>query len=396
MKTKLTLLLLLVSSVAFGGLENARVVHHAALTQAMNAAHDEWVAYQVPSSGRYLMCCIDWISHGKVTHAKTCRLGQGGSSFTGTTDSGQLAQIDRSTMIVALRADHVEVYSGGCPVDAGGATVHVADNVSADESLRVLEARVGHNDRHRGALVAIAMHGSPLAAQILERFATTGSDHDLRGDAIFWFAQAGGRRGFEVARQMTNDPDHAIRKKAVFALTQSKEPEVFDALAAIVRHHADADTRSEAIFWFGQHAGQKALPILRERLEQESDRRVREKAIFAIGQVPGEESTQLLIKVARTHPDTHVRKQALFWLGQKAEAKIASTLRDFAENDPQSEVREAAVFAISQRPHDEAIPQLIHLAQTNRDPRVRKKAVFWLSQIDDPRAVAAIEKMLLK
>src|ERR1051325_4649851 len=98
-----------------------------------------------------------------------------------------------------------------------------------------------------------------------------------------------------------------------------------------------------------------------------------------------------------TIPAHGFRTRALFGRGQKAASKLAGTaLRDFAENDPEAEVREAAVFAISQRPHDEAIPQLIHLAETNRDRNVRKKAVFWLSQIDDPRAVAAIEKILLK
>ncbi|HEY6137024.1 MAG TPA: hypothetical protein VI670_04605, partial [Thermoanaerobaculia bacterium] len=220
MKTRFALLLLLVSSVAFGSLENARIVHHASLSQAMSAAGDSWVVYQVPSNGRYVMCCMDWIGHGKTINPKTCRLGQGGSSFTGD-DNGHFDNIDRSTMLVALHGGRVETYSGGCPVDAGGATVHVADDVSAVESLNMLEARVGgRNDRHRGALAAIAMHGSPRVAQILERFSTQGSDPDLRGDAIFWFAQAGGRRGFEVARKMANDdPDERIRKKAVFALT---------------------------------------------------------------------------------------------------------------------------------------------------------------------------------
>src|ERR1043165_885423 len=200
MKIKLALLLLLVSSAALGNLENARVVHHATLSQAMSAAGDGWVVYQVPSNGRYVMCCISWIGHGKTFNAKRCPLGQGGSSFTGD-DNGHFANIDRSTMLVALRGHRVETYSVGCEVDAEGATVHVADNVSPDESLRMLETRVTRNDRHRGALAAIAMHGAPLATQMLERFSTQGSDRELRGDAIFWFAQAGGRRGFEVARK---------------------------------------------------------------------------------------------------------------------------------------------------------------------------------------------------
>src|ERR1043165_1678632 len=197
MKIRFALLLLFVSSVAFGSLENARIVHHASLSQAMSAAGDSWVVYEVPANGRYLMCCMEWIGHDKVINPKICRLGHGGSSFTGD-DNGHFANIDRSMMLVALHDGRIETYSGGCPVDAGGVTVHVADNVSAVESLNMLEGRVGgRNDRHRGALAAIAMHGSPRVAQILERLSTQGSDPELRGDAIFWFAQAGGAGGFE-------------------------------------------------------------------------------------------------------------------------------------------------------------------------------------------------------
>ena len=63
----------------------------------------------------------------------------------------------------------------GHPVDAAGKSVHVVDDVSADESLRVLEGVIGQTERHRGrngALNAIAMHDSPQATQ--ERLKTAG------------------------------------------------------------------------------------------------------------------------------------------------------------------------------------------------------------------------------
>jgi len=396
MKKTLFILLSFIATIAFGGIENARVVRHTGLAATLRAFPEEWVAYEVPTpSSRYVMCCMDWIGHGKVnvSASRTCHLGGGGSSFMGTSSDDGISRIDHSRMIVAIRAGRVELYSAGCPVDAEGKTVHAVDNVSVDESLSALEAMV---DGHRhGALAAIAMHASPRSAQILERLATGNGGHELRGEAIFWLAQSGGRRGFEVARRMANDdPDRDVRKKAVFALTQSPDPEVFDALAALARNHHDADTRGEAIFWLGQHEGRKALPILSELVERDADRHVREKAIFGISQVPGDEAVQTLLRLARDHSDPYVRKQAIFWLGQKAETKIG-TIRESAERDPSSEVREMAVFAISQRPRDEAIPELVELTH-HKDPGVRKKAVFWLSQMDDPRAVAAIEKILLK
>jgi len=257
MKIKsLFVLLCSIAGVAFGGLENARVVHNNGLAATLKSYPSEWVAYTVPTSKEHVMCCMDWLGHGKTVTAKTCHLGGGGTSFMGRGSDG-LERIDHSAMIVAVREKHVEVYSVGCPVDADGKTVHVVDNVSNDESLGALE---GLLDEHRhNALAAIAMHESPRASQILERLATGNGGRELRGEALFWLAQVGGRHGSEVARRVANDdPDGNVRKKAVFALTQSPEPEVFDALASIVRHHADAETRSEAIFWLGQHAGRKA------------------------------------------------------------------------------------------------------------------------------------------
>lgn len=387
--------LLFVASTAFAGLENAKLVHHTGLAATLRSLPNEWVAYEVPTpSSRHVMCCMDSYGDGhvKITSTRTCQLGGGSSSFT-MTSSGVPEHIDTSRMIVALHEHHVEMYSVGCPVDAAGKTVHVVDGVTADESLAVLEGLVG-GERH-GALAAIAMHESPRAEQILERFATGNATQHVRGEAVFWLAQVGGRRGFDVARKLANDdPDREVRKKAVFALTQSKEPEVFDALAAIARNHPDPPTRSDALFWLGQHERQRALPILREAVARETDRGVREKAIFAISQVPGDEAVKALLAFAHDDRDPHVRKQAIFWLGQKAETKI-STIRDAADRDPNSEVREMAVFAISQRPHDESIPALVELTH-HKDPGVRKKAIFWLSQMDDPRAVAAIEKILLK
>jgi HEAT repeat protein len=394
---KTFLALLFAASAALGGIQNANVVHHTGLAATLRALPNEWIAYEVPTpSSRYVMCCMDWISRSghAITTEKTCRLGGGGSSFMGTI-SESAGRIDNSRMIVALHAGHVEVYSVGCPVDAGGKTVHAVDNVSTDESLGVLEGLVGGEHRH-GALAAIAMHDAPRAAQVLERFATGNAAREVRGDAVFWLAQVGGRRGFEVTRKLANDdPDGEMRKKAIFALTQSpEEPGVYDALVSLVRNHPDTRTRSEAIFWLGQHEGQKALPVLREIFERDTDRGTREKAIFAISQVPGDEAVKLLIHLAHDDRDPYVRKQAIFWLGQKAETRI-SAIREAADRDPSSEVREMAVFAISQRPHDESIPALIELTH-HKDPAVRKKAVFWLSQMDDPRALAAIEKMLLK
>jgi len=117
--------------------------------------------------------------------------------------------------------------------------------------------------------------------------------------------------------------------------------------------------------------------------------------VVGIAQSEEPEATPLLLSLARTHPNAEVRTQAIFWLGQKAGEKVTGHLQTAAD-DPDEEVREMAVFAVSQLPKDRAIPALIEMARTHKSRSVRERAVFWLGQSGDPRALEAIEQILLR
>jgi hypothetical protein len=101
-----------------------------------------------------------------------------------------------------------------------------------------------------------------------------------------------------------------------------------------------------------------------------------------------------LIDLARRHKNSDIREKALFWLSQQAGAKAAAALQE-AVDDPEESVKARAVFGISQLPDDQSIPLLVKLMKTHRTREVRKKAAFWLGQKRDPRALAAIEDVLL-
>lgn len=102
-----------------------------------------------------------------------------------------------------------------------------------------------------------------------------------------------------------------------------------------------------------------------------------------------------LIDLARGHKHSDIREKALFWLSQQAGAKAAAALQDAVDDDPEESVKARAVFGISQLPDDQSIPLLVKLMKTHRTREVRKKAAFWLGQKRDPRALAAIEDVLL-
>src|SRR5437588_816750 len=118
-------------------------------------------------------------------------------------------------MLVVLLCGIASIAFGG--LENAKVVHHSGGLPGTMQALRVVEGVVGQTERHRGrngALNAIAMHDSPRATQILERFSVGNGDRELRGQAVFWIAQTGGRRGFEVARRLANDDaDREIRKK---------------------------------------------------------------------------------------------------------------------------------------------------------------------------------------
>jgi len=72
----------------------------------------------------------------------------------------------------------------------------------------------------------------------------------VRGQAIFWLAQAGGKK---VAQQITdaidNDPETEVKKRAVFALTQMPEHEGVPMLIQVAKTNRNPVVRKQAIFW---------------------------------------------------------------------------------------------------------------------------------------------------
>ena len=122
--------------------------------------------------------------------------------------------------------------------------------------------------------------------------------------------------------------------------------------------------------------------------EDPSDK-VREHAIFALTQSKEPEAIPTIIRVAKEDKSPRVRSQALFWLGQKASKPASEAINEAIERDPDTEVKKKAVFALSQLPKDEGIPRLISdRAQfTRRIPSVREQGDVLVGQSHDARAV---------
>jgi HEAT repeat protein len=56
-------------------------------------------------------------------------------------------------------------------------------------------------------------------------------------------------------------------------------------------------------------------------VEDDPETAVKKKAVFALSQLPKDEGVPLLIDLARKNANPAVRKQAMFWLGQSEDPR---------------------------------------------------------------------------
>jgi hypothetical protein len=116
---------------------------------------------------------------------------------------------------------------------------------------------------------------------------------------------------------IASDPDRRIREHAVFAVSQSSDHQrAIRELMRMARQDPNEDVRGQAIFWLAQAAGSKAAGTITSAIENDPETEVKKKAVFALTQMPDNEGVPLLIEQVKNNRNPVVRKEAMFWLGQ--------------------------------------------------------------------------------
>ena len=301
-----------------------------------------WIGYSVPKvAGVQQMCCFNARSafRGNPQCCGGCRLESGDNSNTmGRVNDCPEPQTDRFFVLVRVGSGEVlriRPASVDCGLDLGGLTLYWLNQVKPAESVAWLSSFLTNESKKQrnNALTALALHQDPAAEAVLFRLLKPPQPKDIRNQAAFWLGSEHGRKGYEAVRDaIRNDSDSKFRQEAIFALSESEEPD----------------------------------------------------------------AQQEMIRLAHEDRDPDVRGQALFWLAQKAGRKVGGVITDVIENDPDTDIKKKAVFALTQMDHNEGVPLLIQVAKTNKNPVVRKEAIFWLGQSEDPRALDYIESILTK
>ena len=230
------------------------------------------------------------------------------------------------------------------------------------------------------------------------------NESDIRTAALNALLQMDSESALPIIKQVLQKRDAcsgAMRKKAIFLLSQKSSSETESLLIDVVKNDPSRDVRENAVFWLGQVHTDKAASALEDIATSSADIGLREKAIFALNEQGTARGTALIRRLADAS-DTpgKVRDQAIFWLGQRHSSENADFLRSLfgrlSKNDANAAVRKNVLFSLSQMRGVGNDKWLLNVALDNsQSDDVRKHALFCAGQAGIPSSdlVAMYDKL---
>jgi tetratricopeptide (TPR) repeat protein len=262
--------------------------------------------------------------------------------------------------------------------------------MDADRAMPILQKVLARRDPcsvalRRKAVFLLSQKRTPETANILMSVARTDPDQEVREQAVFWLSQVPGSTGL-LEDILKGNSDENIKEKALFSLSQQNEPRAQQILRDFaLRDSESEDLRDKAIFWLGQRRSSENTEFLRALYSRLTNQDLREKVLFSLSQQRGVGNEQWLMNIVlNPKEDIELRKKALFWAGQSGVG--IPELSKLYDRMGESEMKEQVIFVLSQRQSDRtAMDKLFDIAKNEKDPELRKKAIFWLGQSRDPR-----------
>ena len=214
-------------------------------------------------------------------------------------------------------------------------------------------------------------------------------ESDIRTAALNALLQMDSESALPIIRQVLQKRDAcsaAMRKKAVFLLSQRQSSETETIMIDVVKNDPSREVREAAVFWLGQVQTDKAASALEEIATTSGDVGLRDRAIFALSQSNSPRATAFVRRVAENADvPASVRQKAIFQLGQHPSAENAEYLRALfgrLGNDGHGEeLRRNLLFSLSQMRGYGNEKWLLSVASDgSQSEEVRKQALFAAGQ----------------
>lgn len=214
-------------------------------------------------------------------------------------------------------------------------------------------------------------------------------ESDIKTAALNALLQMDSESALPIIKQVLQKRDAcsaAMRKKAVFLLSQKRSSETEATLIDVVKNDPSRDVREAAVFWLGQVQTDKAASMLEDIATSSADVDLRDKAIFALSQSNSARATAFVRRIAE-NPDvpTSLREKAIFQLGQHPSAENAEYLRSLyaklGKDGRGEDLRKNLLFSLSQMRGFGNDKWLLSVAADgSQSEDVRKQALFAAGQ----------------
>ena len=155
------------------------------------------------------------------------------------------------------------------------------------------------------------------------RVYSSGCELDLGGLTLFWLTGMTPSASVRLLSSFLTG-DRRLADSALLALSLQDDASAVAALFDTAKNHESPHVRGQALFWLAQAAGDKAVAAISGAIEDDPDTQVKKRAVFALYNLPRDEGVPKLIEVARANRNPEVRKQAMFWLGQSKDPRAVS------------------------------------------------------------------------
>jgi len=265
----------------------------------------------------------------------------------------------------------------------------------------------------------------PLLKRVLQR--RDPCSLPLRKNALFILAsRAGNDRETILLDVAKNDPSLEMKKDAVFHLSSASSSLAVDALEELLLRGTDNSMRSDALFALAGMSTDRSTKLLREfALSSNAPAALRKDAFFHLAsRSSGDDQAWLIMAYSRV-TEAPIRNDLLFQIASREGSDVNKWLAGIAKDEKEPmESRKNAVFHLASRSgttteliavydavsvplkkelifhfgsrmDGPALDKLIVIAKRDTSLSLRKEALFHLSSSKDPKAMKAIEDLVV-
>ncbi|HXJ43920.1 MAG TPA: HEAT repeat domain-containing protein [Bryobacteraceae bacterium] len=132
--------------------------------------------------------------------------------------------------------------------------------LASDASVRVREQ----------VIFALSNSKEPAGMAAVMDAARNDKTPQIRSKALFWIAQKAAAREAQdvIGKAVANDPERSVKEQAVFALKQLPGDQGIPMLIDVAKNNPDPAVRKKAMFWLGQSKDARALDFFASVLKQ--------------------------------------------------------------------------------------------------------------------------------